>query len=146
MPFDPDHFHPASLDFFRLLLDFGLVVLIWLVQLIIYPSFAFVDRDRLELWHGRYTALISVVVVPLMLGQVLVVAMQVLQRGSVLDWISGALVAAVWLVTFLRAVPLHERIGQATDPDADIPALVWWNRPRTVLWTVIFVLGWMSAG
>ena len=145
MPFDPAHFHPATLDFFRLLLDFGLVVLIWLVQLIIYPSFEYVDRGRLEYWHGRYTALISAVVVPLMLGQVLVVGMQTIQRGSTLDWVSAALVVAVWLVTFLRAVPIHERIGQATDPDADVPALVRWNWPRTVLWSAVFVLGWVSA-
>lgn len=145
MPFDPDHFHPATLDFFRLLLDFGLVVLIWLVQLIIYPSFEFVDRKQLEYWHGRYTSLIAVVVVPLMLGQVLVVGLQVMQRGSVLDWTSAGLVAAVWLVTFVRAVPLHERIGRGSNPEEDVPALVRWNWPRTALWTLIFIVGWATT-
>lgn len=139
------HLDALSLDLFRLLLDFGLVVLIWIVQLIIYPGFRFVDRRHLEHWHGRYTVLIACVVVPLMLGQALVVGLQVLQRGAPLDLASAALVAAVWLVTFLRAVPLHEKIGTGGDPEEDIPALVRWNWPRTVLWTAVFVLGWATV-
>jgi hypothetical protein len=37
------------------LLSFGLVVLIWLVQLIIYPSFGEIERGRFLLWHAGYT-------------------------------------------------------------------------------------------
>ncbi|MDA8017781.1 MAG: hypothetical protein MPN21_10065 [Thermoanaerobaculia bacterium] len=135
-----------SLDVFRLLFDFGLVILIWLVQLIIYPSFRYIDRAKLGHWHARYTVLISSVVVPLMLGQALVVGLQVWQRGGALDWMSAALLGLVWLVTFSRAVPLHDRIARHAEPDSHLEALVRWNWARTVLWTVIFIAGWWSAG
>lgn len=133
-----------DLDLLRILVDFGLVVLIWLVQLVIYPSFLYADRERLVGWHASYTTRITVVVMPLMLTQVAVVGLQVLGRGALLDWLSAALVVAVWLLTFLRAVPLHGRIGEAADLDRDLPALVRWNWPRTILWTMVFVLGWAS--
>lgn len=138
-------FDPASLEAFRLLFDFGLVVLIWLVQLVIYPSFGHVAADRLVDWHGRYTVKISLVVVPLMLGQAAVVALQVLSRGAALDWASATLVVAVWLTTFLVAVPTHEKIAEGGDPGVHVPALVRGNWPRTWLWTAIFAIGWYEA-
>lgn len=138
-------FDPTSLDAFRLLFDFGLVVMIWLVQLIIYPSFGQVAAERLVDWHGRYTVKISIVVVPLMLGQAAVVGLQVVSRGAVLDWLSATLVVAAWLVTFLVAVPAHERIAEGGDPAVDVPALVRGNWLRTWLWTAIFACGWFEA-
>ncbi|MEO1009857.1 MAG: hypothetical protein AAFX53_01035 [Bacteroidota bacterium] len=56
-------------EILRLLCDFGLVVLIWSVQLIIYPSFQFYNPIELLLWHGIYVHRITYVVLPLMVGQ-----------------------------------------------------------------------------
>ncbi|MFT7429007.1 MAG: hypothetical protein ACI9IZ_001504, partial [Nonlabens sp.] len=39
------------LDLLQLLVDFGLVVLIWIVQLIIYPSFLYYGSKTLNKWH-----------------------------------------------------------------------------------------------
>ena len=51
------------------LADFGLLVLIWMVQLVVYPGFKYYQRERLLEWHARYTSRISYIVGPLMLGQ-----------------------------------------------------------------------------
>ncbi|MEQ9363414.1 MAG: hypothetical protein RIF32_04185, partial [Leptospirales bacterium] len=51
------------------LFHFGLVVLIWLVQLVIYPAFMYADAEQFTDWHRVYTERVSLVVVPLMLGQ-----------------------------------------------------------------------------
>ena len=72
----------ALLPLLRHIVDFGLVVLIWLVQLIIYPSFSYTAKDELQTWHQRYVARITVVVGPLMLLQVLIVSMQVFVEGA----------------------------------------------------------------
>jgi len=40
-----------SIPLIRLLFDFGLLVLIWLVQLVIYPSFLYYEQDNLKRWH-----------------------------------------------------------------------------------------------
>ena len=54
----------------RLCIDFGLFILIWMVQLIVYPSFRCIDANLFSQWHDKYTGLISVFVVPLMFTQV----------------------------------------------------------------------------
>ena len=52
------------------LVDFGLFILIWLTQLVIYPSFTYFREQDLTRWHRKYTRAISYIVMPLMLGQV----------------------------------------------------------------------------
>jgi hypothetical protein len=49
--------------------SFGLIVLIWLVQLVIYPAFASIAPERFARWHARYTRTVTWIVAPLMLGQ-----------------------------------------------------------------------------
>ena len=70
-----------------LLADFGLVVLIWIVQLIIYPSFHVVANDAFAAWHKTYMALISYLVIPLMFGQVGLHGMGLYQDASALSLI-----------------------------------------------------------
>ena len=131
----------AQLPLLRHVVDFGLVVLIWLVQLIIYPSFRYVDRTQLELWHKRYVARITAVVGPLMIAQVLVLSLQVTLEMNWLHALSLVLVGFCWLSSFGLSIPCHRKIehGQGT---ADVlECLVRTNWPRTVLWTAVFVLG-----
>ncbi|MFT6745260.1 MAG: hypothetical protein ACJAR8_001821, partial [Bacteroidia bacterium] len=56
-------------DTARLIVDFGLVVLIWMVQLIVYPSFLFYKDTELITWHTKYTPRITKIVAPLMFAQ-----------------------------------------------------------------------------
>lgn len=58
-----------NIDLVRLLLDFGLVVLIWIVQLVIYPSLCYYQDKDLAKWHKIYTQRIGVIVGPLMIAQ-----------------------------------------------------------------------------
>jgi len=48
----------------RVAVDFGMLILIWLVQLIIYPSFQYSARESFIQWHEKYTGLITLVVLP----------------------------------------------------------------------------------
>ena len=50
------------LEFFRLLFDSGLLVLILMVQLIIYPSFLRYPLKNLITWNNIYTKRIAVIV------------------------------------------------------------------------------------
>ena len=128
----------------RLLFDFGLVVLIWLVQLIIYPSFRYMDGQKLLFWHSKYSTRISLVVMPLMLGQLLITVLQ-LNEGSVISYIIALLVLMVWILTFLYFVPLHNKISRDRIDDRTLYRLVSLNWWRTVIWTVIFVLALSKA-
>ena len=51
------------------------------------------------------------------------------------------LVILIWGITFLWAIPLHEKLGLERS-DADIEALIRANWPRTILWTL--KAGWVS--
>jgi hypothetical protein len=64
--------HTDSLNELRQLIDFGLVVLLWLVQWIIYPSFLQVAPERLVKWHAQYTQRMGYIVMPLMFGQLFI--------------------------------------------------------------------------
>ena len=128
-----------DLTYLRLLFDFGLVVLIWLVQLIIYPSFRYLDRQKLVFWHSKYSTRISLVVMPLMLGQLLITVLQ-LNEGSVISYIIALLVLMVWILTFLYFVPLHGKFSRNEINERSLDGLVnvnWW---RTLFWTAIFLL------
>ena len=128
----------ARLAVARVAVDGGLLVLIWLVQLIIYPSFLWADPDKLVRWHGIYTGRISLVVMPLMLAQVALVVMQVGSKPSLPHFLAAALVGICWLSTFFLSVPLHGRIGAGEIGPDVLQALVDANWPRTVAWTLCF--------
>lgn len=140
------------LSHWRLAADSGLLVLIWLVQLIIYPSFLHCRDDQLLTWHSVYSGRITLVVMPLMLTQVAVIGLQ-LGRGlqdasggvSWTLWACALLVAVCWLSTFFLSVPLHGQIGAGQGSAQVLERLVLTNWPRTVAWTLIFLLGFFGS-
>jgi hypothetical protein len=133
----------------RLVIDFGLLVLIWLVQLIIYPGFAYLSDTQMAAWHPRYTGLISGIVGPLMLAQVVCVGWPLLAgRVSWPTAVSVGLVAFVWWSTGFQAIPLHNRIdaGVTGSLPGIVARLVAVNWYRTVAWTLLFGLGLLERG
>ena len=129
----------------RLTVDMGIVVLIWMVQLIVYPSFLYCDRQELIRWHGIYTGRISLLVMPLMLAQVAIVGAQTLSSGFRWDHVvASGLVLGCWISTFSLSVPLHNRISNGEIGQEVLKALVVTNWPRTVGWTVCFLLSLMG--
>lgn len=124
----------------RIAVDLGLVVLIWLVQLIIYPSFQYMSTDQLAAWHPKYSNLITLVVGPLMLVQVGLIGWELLNRFSWLAVASAVLVGLMWASTAFQAVPIHNAIAAGDASPETLSRLVSVNWVRTVGWTVIFVL------
>lgn len=122
------------------LVAFGLVVLIWTVQLIIYPSFAAIAPERFLRWHAEYTRGVTWVVAPLMLGQAAVLGRLLVVRPSPWVVLAAGLVAVAWVATFLLAVPAHDRL-QAGGLDLEVLGrLVAANWIRTIAWTLAFLL------
>lgn len=128
------------LETLRLLLDFGLMILIWMVQLLIYPSFAFYTKENLVKWHKKYTGRIALVVIPLMLGQLIITTYQLINYHGVYEISSMAIVLFLWCSTFLQFVPLHNSIGKAHKIRKSVEKLIRKNWTRTILWTFLFVV------
>src|SRR4051794_25383604 len=92
------------------LASFGLVVLIWLVQIIIYPAFAEIAPERFAAWHAGYTRAVTWIVAPLMLAQVVLLAWLAVVRPSPRVLLAAGLVAVAWVTTFALAVPAHDQL------------------------------------
>jgi hypothetical protein len=116
--------------------SWALMSLIWLVQLIIYPSFQRVAADTFSQYHRWYAKRISAIVIPLMAAEMLIS----------LDWLSAsnhsapsivalALVLIVWISTFSLQVPIHLRLASRKNDDL-IRRLVATNWLRTAAWTI----------
>lgn len=128
-----------ELSFVKLLFDFGLLVLIWMVQLIVYPSFTYMDKQRLIVWHSKYSKGISAIVIPLMLGQLVLSVMLLLREISLSRLIDLLLLISVWAVTFIIFVPTHQAISTGNGNAVLLKKLVTKNWSRTVIWTTIFL-------
>jgi hypothetical protein len=125
----------------RTLVDFGLVILIWLVQLIIYPGFRYYSPAELAIWHPKYSNLITLIVGPLMLAQVGLVGWETYTRPSWITLLSAGLVGLMWGATAFISVPLHNTIAAGNPSPTTLTRLVDTNWIRTIGWTVIFTLG-----
>ena len=129
-----------SISIVSLLVDFGLVVLIWIIQLIIYPSFQYYQKANLIRLHRKYTVLIGFVVLPLMILQLGFAIYETTVAATVLGAISLILIVLVWISTFLQFVPLHNAVSKGSAGDAIRPLLVKKNWLRTGIWTMVFIV------
>lgn len=123
------------------LADFGLVILIWITQLIVYPSFTYFSPENLYAWHQKYTAAITIIVMPLMIGQLVLHGYQIYNEMNWLRVVALVLILLAWANTFFYAVPLHNQISESNDALKAANSLIRINWYRTVLWSLTFLLG-----
>jgi len=124
----------------RLVLDVGLLVLIWMIQLIVYPSFLFYTAKELIAWHKMYTKAIALIVIPLMLGQLGIIIYQVFLVQNTYTLTSIVLVVFLWGITLLKFAPMHQQISKGNTQIHLLKTLVQMNWIRTIIWTLLFVL------
>ena len=133
-----------NVDFIALLVDFGLVVLIWMIQLLVYPSFSHYTKSNLIKWHTRYTPRITSIVAPLMLAQITLATIAVWQDANALSISYTVLIYSTWIFTLHTFIPIHKNIQEGNFSPATLANLVKLNGYRTAIWTVIFVLSYFS--
>lgn len=133
-----------KIELVRVLLDFGLVVLIWLVQLVIYPSFKFYEPSNLFNWHKTYTSRIAILVMPLMLGQLMVYGFLIITDFGRVNIFGFVTIVGLWVSTFLQFVPLHSKISDNEISQDLLNKLIARNWLRTSLWTLLFVVSFLE--
>ncbi len=122
----------------RLIFDTGTFVLIWLVQLIIYPSFQFQTKEDFQNWHQIYTRRLTYIVAPLLAGQGLSIAHEFFTQMSLFSFIQGCLITGVMFHTFIYFIPLHSKLQTSYTPDL-VKKLISKNWIRTVVWSLILI-------
>lgn len=123
-----------------LIIDFGMLVLIWMVQLLIYPGFKYFEREQLIIWHTKYSRNMTFIVMPLMLSQLLLHSYTTYMGFSLIQLLILVLVILSWILTFTIFVPLHQKIGNNRFEKQDLFHLDSFNWWRTIIWSAIFVL------
>jgi len=127
----------------------GMVGLIWFVQLVHYPLMGRVGSEHFVTYEAGHVQRTSRVVIPLMLAELLSSLALALEGGDLVSrpeaMFGLLLLAGVWASTFFLQVPLHERLGDGFAA-SDHERLVRTNAIRTALWSArgVLVLAWLA--
>jgi hypothetical protein len=113
---------------------------IWMVQLVHYPSFLFVDVLHFKKFHTFHSNRISWIVAPVMLLELMSAYFLVYYDSrNILNWIGLFLITLIFALTAFVSVPQHNKLSLSHD-EAIIKQLIASNWYRTALWSVRFVL------
>lgn len=107
--------------------------IIWIIQLVHYPSFQYIESGEWETFHKFHTSRMGLIVGPLMVLE--------LAGGIYLFYINdamGFILATnilIWMSTFLIQVPIHHKLSTKYLSEQS-KSLTRTNWIRTVLWTL----------
>ncbi len=130
-----------GLDVTRIATDSAMAVLIWLVQLIIYPAFHSIESARFTEWHRKYMKTISIFVIPLMLMQAGCIGLQLREKPDAATLAAAGSVLLAWLITFGISAPCHRQLQHEGKDETVIRRLISTNWLRTACWSLTWLLG-----
>ena len=141
-------FNEQNILAMHLLVASIMVGVIWVIQLVHYPSFRFTDKEKyvsFQIFHMRN---ISFIVMPVMILEFLSGLVLVLYNNNheSLLMVSFFLLLIIWLVTALFFAQIHQKLSKGYD-ETLVTKLVSLNWIRTLLWTVrSFIIAYCLIG
>ncbi len=112
---------------------------IWVIQIVQYPFFAYVSAENFTKYHDDYRFWITPIVAPAMIIELLSAILLLFYPPANIDskliWLGLALTLIVWASTFFLQVPLHEKLAHGFNSQT-ISALVKTNWIRTIAWSL----------
>ena len=129
---------------FLSMLDFGAFIVLWLVQLVIYPSFLQLSPKRLLIWHQCYTFRVSFILIPLLSMQLIGWFLKLFYRITLPNLLGLLALLSCWGLTFFISVPIHQKIAKGNTDKWLLMRLIYTNWFRTFLWSLVFVIGVFS--
>ena len=129
-----------TIDFFmiHLISTSMMVSLIWLIQILHYPSFIYVDRDQYESFQKFHMKKISFIVMPLMVTEFLTSAYILLfgnNENEYLFTLSFILLLVIWGLTIFIFSNIHQELSLGYNQRI-IFSLIHLNWIRTILWSL----------
>ena len=119
-----------------------MVGVIWVIQLVHYPSFHYIDRNRYELFQDFHMRNISWIVFPVMSVElvtgILFIQSSIFGPINTLFFISMILLALIWFLTAALFISIHKNLSKGFNKDI-INKLVNLNWLRTILWSLRIV-------
>lgn len=124
----------------QLLSSLWMCSLIWVIQLVHYPSFLYLNPSKRIEFSKLHQFRISFLVMPAMLLELFSLgALLFLDTNHLLLWLAAILLAIIWISTVFLQVPQHkllstETCNQKTQQSAKFLVLSNWI--RTLGWTI----------
>ena len=116
-----------------------MVGIIWVIQLLHYPSFHFIsDQKYIEFQHFHMQR-ISLIVIPAMLTELASALLLAYFFGSSLTIILLVLVLGIWGITFIFFTNMHQKLTTGYDRTT-VDTLVKINWSRTALWSLRLII------
>lgn len=135
----------SNLYLFNVAVSWGLLLIIWMVQVIIYPGLFRVSPKEFVSYHSWYALRITAIVLPLMISEViLTVGWLILEPVTIYSAFAATFVFFIWLSTFTLQVPIHKQLQSGKDIML-IRRLVNSNWIRTFAWSMKAVVVTIAA-
>ena len=112
---------------------------IWLIQLVHYPSFFFVEGTRFREFSILHQNRMGFIVGGPMLVELFTACYSLFFDQSFLIILAMILLAIIWYVTFFVSVPLHSKLSRGWD-EVSCKRLVQTNWWRTMGWSLRLVI------
>lgn len=127
-------------------LTWFMVGLIWLIQIVNYPLFRFVEKKDFVNYHKSHVKRITPIVSSIMTLEaciaVLLLMIPTNDTNKGLALINLLFLAGIWLSTALLQLPMHNKLNILNNSQT-INQLIISNWSRTVLWSLKGFLGWV---
>lgn len=114
--------------------------LIWIIQLIQYPSYNYIDQKKFTAFQKFHTQTITFIVGPIMILELLTGILLLLQpKFSFTIVINLAGILVIWLCTLFFSIPLHSHLSHNYNSEK-VQTLILTNWIRTLAWTIRSIL------
>ena len=118
-----------------------MVGVIWVIQLVHYPSFHFIELKQYTTFQRFHMSRISYVVIPAMLTELFTLILIIISMDQIdtLVLASAILLIFIWLITAVFFSGVHQKLTLGYDQTV-VDKLVKLNWGRTLLWTLRLLL------
>ena len=118
-----------------------MVGVIWIIQLVHYPSFHFIELKQYTTFQRFHMSRISYVVIPAMLTELFTLILIVISMDQIdtLVLASAILLIFIWLMTAVFFSGVHQKLTLGYDQTV-VDKLVKLNWGRTLMWTLRLLL------
>tara|TARA_B100001778_G_C18414602_1_gene550494 strand:- start:281 stop:667 length:387 start_codon:yes stop_codon:yes gene_type:complete len=118
-----------------------MVGVIWVIQLVHYPSFNYIEKQRYSNFQSFHMTRISYVVIPVMLIELLTLVLLIysMDQINIELVLSGIILLLIWVITAIFFSGAHQKLTLGYDKSV-VGNLIQMNWSRTLLWTFRLIL------
>ena len=133
--------NPYSLDQIHLIATSMMVAIIWIVQILHYPTFLYINKKQYTDFQQFHMNKISYIIVPIMAVELFsgLGILFIIQKQQISFYVSFALLILIWMITGLLFTKYHSDLSKKYNEET-ILQLIRFNWIRTLFWTIRFTL------